>query len=356
VCNSDNLAPSSLEDTLTSTSPRKIHAFTLVELPAVSRRKASGFTLVELLVVIGIIALLIAILLPALNKARAQAQTVACLSNLRQLGMGLIQYAQDNRGHCVDYYQYYANPPVEYEFDTAWCGRIAPYVGIHNGTANPLNQSRIATGMQVLFCPSANVPDPSGPSGSIQYGWNGEFESGTGEYVMHSTTPWGSDECWQSSYAINGWIYDYGVADAAASNLDGAGGAFGELSQATALNLYWGPYAKIRPSAMVPMFFDCTWIDVWEQATQAQAVAQNTANAGSLYDPAPSPPYNGLGPNGLGGAASDEVRLCLSRHGQAVNVVCCDGSAKTVPLSLLHDFVWFNGCTPQPTWPGIISH
>ena len=54
-----------------------------------------GFTLIEVLVVVAIIAVLVAILLPAMNQARAQAQTVVCASNLRQLGMGIVDYSED---------------------------------------------------------------------------------------------------------------------------------------------------------------------------------------------------------------------------------------------------------------------
>jgi prepilin-type N-terminal cleavage/methylation domain-containing protein/prepilin-type processing-associated H-X9-DG protein len=62
-------------------------------------RAAQGFTLVELLVVIGIISVLIAILLPSLQLARANARKLSCLSNMRQVGTALMMYANESKGY-----------------------------------------------------------------------------------------------------------------------------------------------------------------------------------------------------------------------------------------------------------------
>ncbi len=97
-----------------------------------------GFTLVELLVVIGIIALLISILLPSLNRARETANRVKCASNLRQIGQGFLLYANDNKSG--------AYPRTV--FAQATTGDTIPTWGTSPGSTDPF----LSTGAR----PSAN--------------------------------------------------------------------------------------------------------------------------------------------------------------------------------------------------------
>jgi len=87
-------------------------------------RKA--FTLIELLVVIAIIAVLAALLMPALERARAAAQQVRCQSNMRQIGLGILQYA-------VDYREY--GPAADWPNRT-WMVQIGPYLGLQVSNLN----------------------------------------------------------------------------------------------------------------------------------------------------------------------------------------------------------------------------
>jgi prepilin-type N-terminal cleavage/methylation domain-containing protein/prepilin-type processing-associated H-X9-DG protein len=142
------------------------------------RRKA--FTLVELLVVIGIIALLIAILLPVLNKAREQANQIKCLSNVRQIGMAFFMYADANYGR-FPYSAPYAANEVDNE-DWIWWQEV-PVAPTGTNYGRPIvdfDSSAIAAYLSrplnpnLFRCPSDDTSNrlSQGPGGYYRYSYS----------------------------------------------------------------------------------------------------------------------------------------------------------------------------------------
>lgn len=153
----------------------------LVPVRAVRRAVGRGFTLIELLVVVALIAILAALLLPALGRARGSAYRIKCVSNLRQLGVAAHLYWDDNNGACFRYGGVSTNEGQLYWF--GWMGPGTEGQRVFDAAQGVLYP--YLKGRGVELCPAFKVSAPQvklkAAGASYGYGYNLALAAATRE-------------------------------------------------------------------------------------------------------------------------------------------------------------------------------
>ena len=255
-------------------------------------RRKQGFTLIELLVVISIIALLLSILMPALQKVKEQARAVICKANLHQWGIMYSLYAEDNE----------QSLPVGWNGGTMWMtDLLAYYEGVND----------------ICLCPSAK----KFLSRKTDI-WAADEFSAWGKYgeATYPVPAWGQEGMY-GSYGANGWGHnalDVGVA-----------GTYD--TPAAMRGNFWRKMVNVSRAETVPLLGGCMWDGTGPTEIDAPPASQGEQMAGSGMS-----------------------QFCLDRHNGVSNILFMDTSAREVGLKELWRLRWhkqWDRSTPLPTWP-----
>ena len=263
--------------------------------------KRNGFTLIELLVVIAIIALLLAILMPSLQKVKVIARSINCVSNLRQMAVAFNTYGAEFDGRMFPF-AYRTTPKT----NGYWFRCIAPYLGDDDFTFD-FDQDTSGV-MKIGICPSTKVQrDNSGgtaPDNKSTWYWQG---TGIQDNII-------------GSYCVNAWVlpdpFNYGAQ-------------WGFTDQEVKERIY-GRWSTIPGN--VGLIADSYRVDCWP-STPPNSTIPNEEHLKST-----STSNGGFGtPHTIQGQI---LRYMVDRHGMSTSVAFVDGSAQKVKLKDMYSIKW----------------